>query len=137
MWPGSLHAHSAQIQTRLDNFMPMFKPWLLPPLLVASLAMATPAMADSMRCGSRLVIDGDSAGKLRSLCGEPASISRSTLRRTPLVWFNGRPRRVGYDPVEIPVETWEYNFGPSRLMVRVRVEDGLVKAIDTLGYGYP
>jgi hypothetical protein len=111
--------------------------FLAPLLAMVSLGMAHPAMADSMRCGSRLVTDGDSAGKLRSLCGEPASISRATLRRTPLVWFNGRPRRVGYDPVEVPVETWEYNFGPSRLMLRVRIEDGLVKGIDTLGYGYP
>lgn len=104
---------------------------------VAALGMAAPVMADSMRCGTRLVTDGDTAGKLRSLCGEPASISRTTRLRAPLVWINGRALRTGFGPVEVPVETWEYNFGPRRLVLRVRIEDGLVVDIDTLGYGYP
>ena len=90
-----------------------------------------------MRCGTRLITDGDSAGKLRSLCGEPASISRTSILRSRLVWLNGRPLRTGYGHVEVPVETWEYNFGPSRLILRVRIEDGRVVDIDTLGYGYP
>jgi len=111
--------------------------FLAPLLAMALLGAATPGMADSMRCGSRLVKDGDSAGKLRSLCGEPASISRSSRLRPPIVWINGRALRTGYGAVEIPVETWEYNFGPTRLILRVRIEDGLVVSIDTLGYGYP
>jgi hypothetical protein len=106
-------------------------------IAVAALGTAAPAMADSMRCGSRLITDGDSAGKLRSLCGEPASVSRTSILRPPLIWLNGRPLRVGYGHVEVPVETWEYNFGPSRLILRVRIEDGRVVDIDTLGYGYP
>ena len=106
-------------------------------LLPALLAVAAPGMADSMRCGNHLVVDGDSAGKLRSRCGEPASISRSTILRSPMVWLHGRSVHVGYGPVEVPVETWEYNFGRNRLILRVRIEDGLVARIDTLGYGYP
>jgi Protein of unknown function (DUF2845) len=101
------------------------------------LAASAPTKADSMRCGNHLVVDGDPAGKLRSRCGEPASISRRTVLRPPIVWVNGRSYHVGYGAVEVPVETWEYNFGPRRLMLRVRIEDGLVVAIDTLGYGYP
>jgi hypothetical protein len=111
-----------------------FRAWLI---AVAALGIAAPAIADSMRCGTRLVTDGDSAGKLRSLCGEPASVSRTSILRPPLVWLHGRPLRTGYGHVEVPVETWEYNFGPSRLIVRVRLEDGRVVDIDTLGYGYP
>jgi hypothetical protein len=108
------------------------------PLLAAlSLGMAAPSMADSMRCGSNLIVDGDTAGKLRSRCGEPASISRRTVLRPPILWVNGRALRVGHSALEVPVETWEYNFGPRRLIQRVRIEDGLVVAIDTLGYGYP
>jgi hypothetical protein len=108
-------------------------------LLLAALAlgMAAPAMADSMRCGNHLIVDGDTAGKLRSRCGEPAAISRKTLLRPPIVWVNGRALRAGHSAMEVPVETWEYNFGPRRLIQRVRIEDGLVVAIDTLGYGYP
>jgi hypothetical protein len=106
-------------------------------LLTLPLAMASPCLADSMRCGNLLVTDGDSAGKLRSRCGQPASISRTSVLRPPIVWINGRALRTGYGAVEVPVETWEYNFGPRRLIQRVRIEDGLVVAIDTLGYGYP
>lgn len=108
--------------------------YLLPAL---ALAMASPGMADSMRCGTRLIVDGDTAGKLRSRCGEPTAVSRTAMLRAPVAWVNGRPVRVGYGVVEVPVETWEYNFGPNRLILRVRIEDGLVVAIDTLGYGYP
>jgi hypothetical protein len=116
----------------------MHRPGFLAPLLAAvSLGMSAPGMADSMRCGSRLVTDGDSSGKLRSLCGEPASVSRTTRLRAPLLWLNGRALRVGHSALEVPVETWEYNFGPRRLIQRVRIEDGLVVDIDTLGYGYP
>ena len=107
-------------------------------LAAVSLAiMAAPCMADSIRCGNHLVVDGDTSGKLRSRCGPPAGISRSTVLRTPSVWHHGRLVRVGPNAVEVPVETWEYNFGPNRLIRRVRIEDGLVVSIDTLGYGYP
>jgi len=104
---------------------------------IALTVMAAPAMADSIRCGNRLVVDGDTVGKLRSRCGDPAVISRSTVLHPPVIWVNGRPLRTGFAAVEVPVETWEYNFGPRRLIQRVRIEDGLVVSIDTLGYGYP
>jgi hypothetical protein len=106
-------------------------------LATLSLAMAAPCLAGSMRCGNYLVVDGDTAGKLRSRCGTPTEISRSVAWRTPAVWVGGRLIRTGYDAVQVPVETWEYNFGPRRLIMRVRIEDGLVVNIDTLGYGYP
>ena len=115
----------------------MSKPRLALTLAAATLAMAAPCMADSMRCGTKLVTDGDTAGKLRSRCGEPASISRRSILQAPTVWFNGRLVRTGFGVVEVPVETWEYNFGPRRLMQRVRLDDGVVVSIDTLGYGYP
>jgi hypothetical protein len=99
--------------------------------------LAAPCLASSVRCSSYLVIEGDTAGKLRSRCGEPTEVSRSTKLTSPVVWFNGRPMRVGYEAVVVPVETWTYNFGPNRLIHRVRIEDGVVVAIDTLGYGYP
>jgi hypothetical protein len=38
--------------------------------------------------------------------------------------------------VEIPVEIWTFNFGPSKLMREVRFVDGRVEEISTLGYGY-
>jgi uncharacterized protein YvpB len=37
---------------------------------------------------------------------------------------------------EIPVEVWTYNFGPHRLMQRVRFENDVVVRIESLGYGF-
>jgi hypothetical protein len=31
---------------------------------------------------------------------------------------------------------WTYNLGPSKLMVRLRFEDGLLVDVETLSHGY-
>ena len=38
---------------------------------------------------------------------------------------------------EVVVEEWTYNFGPRRLMRQVIFENGFVRSIKQLGYGYP
>jgi hypothetical protein len=43
---------------------------------------------------------------------------------------------VGDGYTEVPVDIWVYNLGPNKLMRRIRFEDGVVVAIETLGYGY-
>jgi hypothetical protein len=43
---------------------------------------------------------------------------------------------VGDSLIEIPVEIWIYNLGPSKLMRKLRFEDGVLVDIDTMGYGY-
>jgi hypothetical protein len=78
---------------------------------------ATAAAEDSMRCGTRLVYQGDPKGKVLALCGEPTSVS---------VVGVARPPHYSYDPyyysyfgpywIEVPVEVWTYNFGSSRLV---------------------
>ncbi len=37
---------------------------------------------------------------------------------------------------EIPVEIWTYNFGPQRLMQRIRFENGVIVKMESLGYGF-
>jgi hypothetical protein len=96
---------------------------------------AVPAYA--FRCGSHLITEGDTRSKVAAYCGDPTEIDRrSAILRRPLVWIRGRPFSVGESLVEIPVEIWIYNLGPSKLMRRVRFEDGVVVDIDTMGYGY-
>ena len=104
---------------------------------VFAIAMAAPAArADAMRCGSRLVRDGDTQSAVRSLCGEPTDVQTRTILRRPYYDFHGNLIYYGSGLVEIPVEVWTYNFGPYKLMRRVRFVDGLVEEIETLGYGY-
>lgn len=106
----------------------------------ASLALAalasSPALADGFRCGTRLVVDGTLRSQVRAWCGEPTDVAEKTILRPPLVWRHGRPYYLGYGVVEVAVETWTYNLGPSKLMRRIRFEDGEVVDIETLGYGF-
>jgi hypothetical protein len=109
---------------------------LVPCALAALLlALAVPANADGLRCGSRLVTSGDPRAKVRQFCGEPTDVQTRYILRRPYVNFGGRIS-YGDGYVEIPVEIWTYNFGPYKLMRQIRFVDGRVEEIESLGYGY-
>ena len=97
---------------------------------------ASIAHADAMRCGNRLVRDGDTRAEVRQRCGEPTDVQTTTILRRPYYDVNGGMVYYGDGLVEIPVEVWTYNFGPHKLMYRLRFEDGLLMDVDTLGHGY-
>jgi hypothetical protein len=103
--------------------------------VLALLLACSPAFA--MRCGNKLIVKGDTRAEVSAKCGEPAEVAneRSVFRR-PVIWSHGRPYYLGPDFIEVPVESWIYNFGPNKFMRRVIFEDGIVADIETLGYGY-
>jgi uncharacterized protein DUF2845 len=110
--------------------------WLL--VTLGCPAVTTSALAeDSMRCGTRLVYQGDVKGKVRALCGEPSDITVTSIAHGP--GYMRYPHDYAYyGPVwlETPIEVWTYNFGSSRLLRQLRfVGDELVD-IRTNGYGY-
>ena len=78
-------------------------------------------------------MDGDVVDASR---GEPSDVQTRSILRRPSYFLNGRYYYYGDAMVEVPVEIWTYNFGPYKLMRRVRFVDGLVEEIETLGYGY-
>jgi len=98
---------------------------------------AAPAFSDSMRCGSKIIVEGVTRSEVAAKCGEPTEVvtMRSVFRR-PVIWTSGRPYFIGEDYIEVPVEAWIYNFGTTKLMRRVRFEGGIVVEIETLGYGF-
>ena len=105
-------------------------------LLLAGLAAAAAAAAaDSFACGSRIVTTGMQDTDVRAACGDPAEIGHDTILRRPTIWRQGRPIVVGDRPEPVPVERWLYDFGPNRLMLRLRFDDGVLVEITTLGYG--
>lgn len=104
--------------------------------LAAALFWAGAACADSFRCGTRLVTDGDSIDKVEALCGAPSSIQRREVMQRPIRWYRGRPYYTSYEPVPIPIEYWTYNLGPNKLMRRLKFEDGLLVDVETLSHGY-
>jgi hypothetical protein len=101
-------------------------------VLSAALAISGPAAADSMRCGTKLMTDGDPLDKVAALCGPPASVERREILR-PYGYHRGITVHSSY---EVSVELWTYNFGPHKLMYRLRFEDGLLVDVDTLSHGY-
>ncbi len=103
--------------------------------VLVSMLLATTAQADAMRCGNKLIRDGDTRSAVRELCGEPTDVQTRTILRKSYLDRFGRRLYLG-EEIEIPVEVWTYNFGPYKLQRRVRFVDGLVEDIETLGYGY-
>ncbi|MGC4029426.1 MAG: DUF2845 domain-containing protein [Steroidobacteraceae bacterium] len=108
------------------------------PLVLAVLLalLCLPREAFAFRCGNRLVTEGDSAAEVIARCGDPVQVDRRAVLRPAVVWRYGRPWQLPGGPVEKVVETWTFNLGPNQFMRQVTIEDGIVKAIRTLGYGY-
>jgi hypothetical protein len=92
------------------------------------------AYADSMRCGSRVIKDEDTIEKVLDACGEPAKRERTWIQRQPQYEMGGReysfPGRE-----DVPVDLWTYDFGPNKLMRRVRFVAGKVESITILDRG--
>lgn len=132
---GHALAHSLKVHANEGIFGVMRIPLLIGLTLIAA-ALAAPAHADGMRCGGRLIRDGDPRAQVRAFCGDPADVQTRSILRRPFYNVGGRQVFFGDALVEIPVETWTYNFGPNKLMRRVRFVDGIVEEVETLGYGY-
>lgn len=92
-------------------------------------------MADSITCDNGTIFLGSTSAELTAACGKPSKINRAAD-------FAGTDARAGVrngltgsvDQVDIIV--WTYNFGSDRLMQRVQIRNGLVIAIESVGYGY-
>lgn len=103
---------------------------------VLTLAASLPAHADGFTCGNRVVNEGMLQYEIRQICGEPADVARTTILRRPVIWRYGRPWYASTEELPVPVETWIYDFGPMRLMRKLRFEDGVLANVETLGYGH-
>ncbi|MCU0561564.1 MAG: DUF2845 domain-containing protein [Desulfobacterales bacterium] len=110
-----------------------------------SLVLAWPAGGQAMRCGSRLISEGDPRDKVLNECGPPTSVEEWEEERYD--WFDRFPPSSRYREFErygnayrvkihVRVEVWTYNRGPSRFMEQVRLENGVVRRIFSGGYGY-
>jgi hypothetical protein len=105
--------------------------------LLLALSCAPAAWADSLRCGTRLVVEGSTRDQVTTWCGAPSEVQERHALRPPIAWYRGRPVRVAGDGyIEVHVEIWTYNLGPNKLMRRLTIEDGVVVEVETLGYGY-
>ena len=106
--------------------------WIL--AVTASIGLLTSPAALALRCGTRLISEGDHQSKLLRYCGEPYSVESRTAQRA-LVANVGNVLFPGIIE-ELQIEDWTYNFGPRKLMRIVRLENGVVTDIRQIGYGF-
>jgi hypothetical protein len=120
------------------------RPQLLSILVLCAL-IAWAGTAQAMRCGSRLISEGDPGDKVVNECGPPTSVDSWEEERYD--YFDRPPPANQYRDFErygnafrvkihVRVELWTYNYGPSRFMDYVRLENGIVRKVYSGGYGY-
>jgi hypothetical protein len=113
-------------------------------LLSLFLAVAGPltARADSgFRCRSgRLVSVGDRMLEVRNRCGDPDAIStrieKRRIKHRYTRWVGGVQESVVEEvEVDVPLDEWTYDLGPSSFVRYVLFENGAIVDVSTGGYG--
>jgi hypothetical protein len=116
-------------------------------LAIASFAcvlLLTSSPAHALRCGSKLVLEGMLEVEVQAHCGEPTAVRDLGYVVRSFYPLGHRPLHGGilfrYGPgnyyQEVLVTEYIYNFGPRKLMRRLRFEGGVLTDVETLGYGY-
>jgi hypothetical protein len=94
--------------------------------LLAALTLTTAAHADTLRCGSKLVSEGEAQSTVRAKCGEPDSemkITEPVYARNP---YGGRASQVGESTKII----WRYQRGQRKFPAVLTFEDGVLKRLE-------
>jgi hypothetical protein len=107
--------------------------WLLP---------EPSAAANSMRCDTRLVQEGDSQYEVRSLCGQPDDVQQRTETRRvqravqrPCARGTGTCVVMVDHFVEVVVDEWVYDFGRQRFLQYLTFEGGVLVSVRSGPYG--
>lgn len=115
---------------------------------VAILCVSGSASADStFRCGTHLVSVKDTRDEVIQKCGEPTSVDSWEEERIQRDFRTVRdydPRTERYEwsrepflvKVQVKIELWTYNLGPTRFIRYLRFENGILKEITTGDRGY-
>lgn len=111
-------------------------------IIAFALLITTDAWA--LRCGSRLIKDEMPEAEVIELCGEPVSteylgyVLRPYILKRPAgsSSLSGTRHVYGGFHEELLVKELLFNFGPRKLMRRIRFEGGYLVSIESAGYGY-
>jgi hypothetical protein len=91
--------------------------------------------AHALRCGTELVSVDDHFSEVLHKCGSPDHINTWVEYKNYLIELDHYPFYTsGYGAVTI--EEWLYNFGPHRFMQLLRFENGRLRKMSSLDYGY-
>jgi Protein of unknown function (DUF2845) len=92
--------------------------------------------AESIRCGSQVIEKGSTSADLLEYCGKPTQITRNGTVNGLIGNTYTADGITSQATGDFEVETWTYDFGPNQLMERVRIENGIVVQIESMGYGH-
>jgi hypothetical protein len=97
-------------------------------LVTAAIALVTasPAQAETFRCGSKLIQEGDTAGKVLDRCGEPGN-KQVITEPVRAVNASGYAFATG---ATMTYEIWRYARGSRAFPAILRIEGGVVKKIE-------
>lgn len=105
--------------------------------ILALLVLLLPLdQAHGLRCGRDLVSEGDLKFEVYAKCGDPADIQERVEHRLIRIRTGDDLKVTHEELIPVHVEEWIYNFGPHRLMQWLLFEDGRLKDIRSLDYGY-
>jgi hypothetical protein len=76
---------------------------------------------DSLRCGNKLVVSGDTLYDVKMRCGEPAFATRRTELRSVSGWG---PGAGATRTIEVVIDEWTYDFGPQKFVQYLTFEQG-------------
>ena len=100
------------------------------------------AASGGIRCGTRLVQEGDSQLEVKSLCGPPDDVQQRTEARRvqravqrPCARGGGTCAVVVDDFVEVVIDEWVYDFGPRRFLQFLTFEGGRLIDVRSGPYG--
>jgi hypothetical protein len=91
------------------------------------------AVSQTLQCSNKIISEGSTRWELSSLCGDPTQVEHKTIYNNVSATA---PTVVAGTTTEVHLEMWIYNFGPTRLMQRIWLEDGVVVRIESMGYGF-
>ena len=113
-------------------------------LIILSTLMLAHASATSLRCGTRLITEGDFKAKVLAQCGQPDHVEvreeervyRYYRTHTENYRYYENYLEPGYIKELVVIEEWTYNHGRYRFMDHVRFENGRVRNIESGDWGY-
>ena len=96
------------------------------PVCALLLAMATtPALADTLRCGSSLIKEGDTQGYVQDKCGEPES--KQTYTEPVLA---RRQDGTSYEVGTTSRDVWRYHRSSGSFPAVLTFEKGVLKKLE-------
>lgn len=95
--------------------------------MIAALAAitATPAFADTLRCGSSLIKEGDTQGYVQDKCGEP----ESKMTYTEPVYAR-RENGTSYEVGTTSKDVWRYKRSNGSFPAVLTFEKGVLKKLE-------